>query len=150
MTKTDNLKQAAHYLFWSLMTTAVSWITYTACELWQGDGLSAQWTTLIAGAVSWIVAVSFSFTVNKWLVFKSRACTVRRVARELLAFFSTRRAVGLLEIVLVPLVVLIGWDIPLFGVDGLLSKCLVTPVIIALNYVCGRFVVFRENKEETA
>ena len=87
---------------------------------------------------------------NCGLVFKSRACTVRRVARELLAFFSTRLAVGLLEIVLVPLVVLIGWDIPLFGVDGLLSKCLVTPVIIALNYVCGRFVVFRENKEETA
>ena len=142
--------QALHYLFWSIMTTAVSWVTYTVCELLQGELLAEEWTTLIANTVSWLVAVTFSFTVNKWLVFKSRGKTVRQVLGELLTFFSTRLAVGLLEIVLVPLIVWAGWDVPLFGVDGLLSKCLVTPIVIALNYLCGRFLVFREKKEETA
>jgi putative flippase GtrA len=143
MSKGKHVVQAAHYLFWSLMTTAVSWGTYTLCELLQGEVLSAKWTTLIAGVISWIVAVSFSFTVNKWLVFKSQERTARCVIRELITFFSTRLAVGLLEIVLVPLLVWIGWDVPLFGVDGLLLKCLMTPLMIALNYVCGRFLVFR-------
>jgi hypothetical protein len=51
-------------------------------------------------------------------------------------------------IVLVPLIVWLGWDVPLFGIDGLLSNVLVTPLVIFLNYLCGKFLVFRKRAKE--
>ena len=51
---------------------------------------------------------------------------------------------GLLEIVLVPVLVWTGLDIPLFGIDGMLCKMIVTPIVILLNYTCGKWLVFRK------
>ena len=132
------------------MTTAVSWATYTVCMLLLGDRLAGEWSTLISGVVSWIVAVTFSFVVNKWLVFHSESRAWRVLLKEAATFYSTRLLVGTLEIALPPVVVALGWDVPLFGVEGLLSKCLVTPVLILLNFLCGKFLVFRnaQAKEE--
>lgn len=129
------------------MTTAVNWVTYTVCMMVMRDAWRAELTTFVSGIIAWVVAVTFSFVVNKWLVFGSRDVTVRRLLREVLTFFSTRLLVGTLEIVLPPLIVAVGWDVPLFGVDGLLSKCLITPLLIALNYLCGKFLVFHKKEE---
>ncbi len=142
MSKRKTVKEMVHYLFWSIMTTLVSWVTYTVCMVLLGRLPQTETAVLIANIVSWIVAVTFSFTVNKLLVFGSKERRFRTVLRELGVFFSTRLATGLIEILLVPFTVWIGWDVPLFGIDGLLSKCLVTPLVILLNYLCGKFLVF--------
>ncbi len=143
MSKRKTAKEMLHYLFWSIMTTLVSWVTYTVCMMLIGDVSHTETAVLIANIVSWVVAVSFSFTVNKLVVFGSKERSLQTVLRELGVFFSTRVATGCIEIVLVPFIVWIGWDIPLFGIDGLLSKCLITPLVILLNYLCGKFLVFR-------
>ena len=138
----------ARYLFFSILTTLVSWATYTVCMMMFRNVPQTETAVLVANIVSWIVAVTFAFVVNKWLVFYSRERSFKTVVKELGMFFSTRVATGLFEIVFVPFIVWIGWDIPLFGIDGLLSKCLVTPIIISLNYVCGKFLVFRTKTEK--
>lgn len=152
MKKQRNGVQAVWYVFWSVMTTLVNWVTYTVCVTAIGGVWQAELTTLVAGVIAWVVAVTFSFAVNKWLVFCSENRSLRVLVREVLTFFSTRLLVGTLEIVLPPLIVMLGWDVPLLGVDGLLSKCLITPILIALNYLCGKFLVFRKacDKEESA
>jgi putative flippase GtrA len=130
------------------MTTLVSWATYTVCMLLFGKQLQTEMAVLIAKIVSWVVAVSFSFTVNKLIVFGSKGRSLKTMLWELGTFFSTRVATGLVEIVLVPLIVWLGWDVPLFGIDGLLSNVLVTPLVIFLNYLCGKFLVFRKRTKE--
>ena len=133
-----------------MLTTLVSWVTYTGCMVLLGGRLHRETAVLISNCVSWAIAVAFSFTVNKTIVFRSRERSLKTVVRELGVFVSTRIATGLFEIVFVPLIVWIGWDVPLFGIDGLLSKCLVTPIVILLNYLCGKFLVFHKGKEEAA
>ncbi|MBQ9964764.1 MAG: GtrA family protein [Clostridia bacterium] len=148
MSKRKTAKEMLWYLFFSALTTLVSWVTYTACMVLFQNAMHTETAVLIANGISWAVAVAFSFTVNKCLVFRSCERSAKAVLRELGVFVSTRIATGLFEIVFVPLIVWLGWDVPLFGIDGLLSKCLVTPIVILLNYLCGKFLVFGTKRQK--
>ena len=145
-----NAKQFLHYIFWCLMTTAVSWLSFGGAMKWMNllQVQPLELASLLANILSWLCAVTFSFLANKWLVFRSRSWKLRVVVYELLTFYSTRLAVGLLEILLAPALVALGFDQPLFGVEALSSKAIVTPVVIALNYCFSRFLVFHRKKAE--
>lgn len=143
-------KQILHYIFWCIMTTAVSWLTYSLyiSLLSAVPDLSVSVAVLIANALSWVSAVTFSFVANKMLVFESKSWKLKIVLPQVLKFFSTRAAVGILEIVAVPILVALGFDRTIFGVEGLLSKVLVTPLVILLNYLCSKFLVFAGSRRE--
>ena len=130
------------------MTTLVSWTSYAIyARLFAGiKGLNTDTVTLIANMLSWVTAVTFSFVANKIRVFESKSWKVGVVVPELLKFYSSRAAVGVVETGLATLMVVVGLDVPLFGVDGLVSKMIVTPIIIIMNYLCGKFFVFRKKK----
>ena len=138
-------KEGVSYLFWCIMTTAVSWLTYSlfAC-LFALIIESVEVVVLIANVLSWVCAVTFSFAANKVLVFKSKSWSPKVLLPELLKFYSTRMAVGLIEIILVPVLVSVGLNQTLFGVEGMVSKIIVTPIIILLNYTLGKFFVFKK------
>ncbi len=146
MKKTNSAaKEGASYLFWCIMTTAVSWLTYSLFAYLFGlFELAVEAVVLIANILSWVCAVTFSFTANKVLVFKSKSWNPKVLVPELLKFYSTRLAVGLIEIVLVPIMVALGLNQTLFGVEGMVSKIIVTPIIILLNYTLGKFFVFKK------
>ena len=141
-------KEPLNYAFWCIMTTLVSWTSYTVYAYLFGriDGLAPTVVALIANILSWVTAVTFSFVANKIRVFESKSWKPRVVVPEALKFYSTRAAVGVVETGLATLMVLVGLDRPLFGVDGLMSKMIVTPIIIIMNYLCGKFFVFRKKK----
>ena len=141
-------KEGISYAFWCIMTTLVSWASYTAYAYLFGriDRLTPTVVALIANILSWVTAVTFSFVANKIRVFESKSWKPKVVIPEILKFYSTRAAVGFVETGLATLMVLIKLDRPLFGVDGLISKMIVTPIIIIMNYLCGKFFVFRKKK----
>ena len=140
-----NAKEGVSYLFWCIMTTAVSWLTYSLFAYLFGlTSLTVEVVVLIANTLSWVCAVTFSFAANKLLVFKTKSWAPKVLVPELLKFYSTRLAVGFVEIGLATLMVSLGLDKPLFGVDGLVSKMIVTPIIILLNYTLGKFFVFKK------
>ena len=141
-------KEGISYAFWCIMTTIVSWASYTAYAYLFGriDRLTPTVVALIANILSWVTAVTFSFVANKIRVFESKSWKPKVVVPEILKFYSTRAAVGFVETGLATLMVLIKLDRPLFGVDGLISKMIVTPIIIIMNYLCGKFFVFRKKK----
>ncbi len=130
-------KEVVSYIFWAMMTTFVSWSSYT---LYEKTGLSVT----VSNILSWITAVTFSFVANKIRVFESKSWKPVIVLPEITKFFSTRLAIGVVEWVAVPLVVYLGVNERLLGTDGLLSKIVVTPMIILLNYLCGKFIVFKK------
>lgn len=143
-------RQALHYIFWCIMTTAVSWLTYSLYIFILNllPALSVEIIVLIANALSWVSAVTFSFAANKLLVFQSKSWKWHVVLPQVLKFFSTRAVIGLLEIVLVPILVSVGLNQTLFGVEGMLAKAIVTPVVILLNYMCSKFFVFAKKKND--
>ena len=133
------------------MTTAVSWTSYTIYAHLFGliEGINTDTVTLISNTLSWVTAVTFSFIANKIRVFESKSWKPGVVVPEILKFYSSRAVVGIIGDVGLPtLLAVIGLDMPIFGVEGLVSKMIVTPVVILFNYLCGKFFVFRKKKEK--
>lgn len=161
-------REVIMYLIFGVATTAVSLVVYAVCErLFLGNaaieslGNSGLWQLLvgffgkdlkiaiaISNAVSWVIAVSFAFIVNKMWVFNSKSWRAGLVAKEAAAFVGGRAVTGVLEIVAVPLLVSFGLNQTLLGYEGLFAKILVLIVIMILNYFISKFMAFRPTKTE--
>ena len=98
----------------------------------------------LANFWGWLGAVLFAFVTNKYFVF----CTGRegRAAffRELLEFSLGRLLSMLIEVLGVDILVRRGFDRPLLGITGGTAKLLITGVVILVNYLVSKFLVFRE------
>ena len=147
----EKYREIISYLFWGVMTTLVSWLTYALFDLvFRGVGaqlhvfwLSISVTVLMDSILSWICAVLFAYVTNKLWVFESKSWDRQVVWPEIAKFFSARAATGVLEIVAVPLLTAIGLDQTIFGVEGMLAKVIVTVVVVILNYILSKLLVFR-------
>jgi putative flippase GtrA len=96
--------------------------------------------------VAWIAAVLFAYVTNKLWVFRSYNWEIRFVLREAVLFISARILTGIFEIVSVPLLVKLGLSQTLFGVKGMWAKVLVSVVVMILNYVFSKLIVFRKKE----
>ena len=157
--------EVVSYLFFGLMTTVVSLLSYGAANriasalfvpenipyqewvLFAVGRLNFKWIQ-IAQAISFVVAVVFAFITNKLFVFESRsfapAVALREfgafVAARLFSFFVFEELVfGLLE----SLFSRIG-----LGASDWLAKIAVAAFVIVFNYVASKLVIFRKKKGE--
>ena len=129
-------KEIINYLLFGAMTTAVSWGTYSLFV--KGIGM----TVSVGNVLSWICAVLFAFFTNKLFVFESKSWAPATAIREFISFIGARLFTGVIEWVGVPFFSTHGLTYPLFGVKGLLSKIVVSIVVIILNYLFSKFLIF--------
>ncbi len=134
----DKYREAIVYILVGGLTTGVSWVVYAVCVRFFG------WSIEVGNVVSWIAAVSFAFVTNKTWVFRSNSWEPRLVAGEAVKFVGARLATGVLEMVGVPALVKLGLDQTIFGVEGMLSKVIVSVAVIVLNYVFSKLFIFRK------
>lgn len=134
-------REIVNYLIFGAATTFVSAATYA---LFVG----AMHMGVMPGKVlSWIVAVTFAFVTNKLWVFESKSWVWPAWLREAAGFYAGRLFSGVVEIGGLALLMKLGMDQPLFGVDGFLANIVITVVVIILNYFISKFLVFRKKKE---
>ena len=120
------------YLFFGVLTTVVKYLVYL--PLYNLLGISAAFSNIIA----WVAAVAFAYVTNKPFVFKSHDWSMETVLPELGKFVGCRAASGGLETALVFLTVdVCGWD-------GNLWKLIISVVVVILNYVSSKLLVFRK------
>lgn len=124
------------YCIFGVTTTFISWLTYSIAE--RTIGLNLYWS----GIVSWIIAVSVAFVTNKLWVFESKSWDLKLVFGELVTFVGGRALTGALEVYAVPKFVEWGFDLTLFGVEGLPAKIVVSIGIVVLNYILSKFLSF--------
>jgi len=135
-------REIINYIVFGGCTTLVSWATYA---LFVG-GMDME---ILAGKIlSWICAVSFAFVTNKLWVFFSRAVDWKTWLREGVEFFASRAATGVVEVLGLPVLMKLGLDASLFGVEGFAANIVVTVVVIILNYIVSKFLVFRKKNKE--
>lgn len=147
----NRYREIISYLFWGVMTTLVSWGSYSLfAVLFQGQvqmvnmfRMKVSMAVILANVLSWILSVIFAFVVNKIWVFQSKSWKSFVWMRELWRFLSARIVTGVLEIVAVPLLVGLGLDQTLFGVEGMVSKVLVSVMVVLLNYVFSKLFIFK-------
>lgn len=120
------------YLFFGVLTTIVNYLVYL--PLYNLLGISAAVSNIIA----WVAAVALAYVTNKPFVFKSHDWSMKTVLPELGKFVGCRAASGGLETALVFLTVdVCGWD-------GNLWKLIISVVVVILNYVSSKLLVFRK------
>lgn len=129
-------KEIINYLLFGGMTTVVSWGTYSLFV--KAIGMSVG----VGNILSWICAVLFAFVTNKLFVFESKTWQPATALREFVSFIGARLATGVIEWFGVPYFSTHGLTHPLFGVKGLLAKVVVSIVVIILNYLFSKFLVF--------
>ena len=118
------------YLFFGVLTTVVNYLVYLPC--YNSLGLSAA----VSNGVAWVAAVVFAYLTNKPFVFKSHDWSPKTVVPELTKFLGCRVGSGLMETVIMLLSVdLLGWD-------GNIMKLATSVLVIILNYIGSKLLVF--------
>ena len=127
-------KDIIPYGIFGVLTTLVNVIVYwTSARLL---GLGVMPSTVIA----WILAVLFAYITNRKWVFHSTAVTAAEIRKEIISFFVCRLATGVLD-----------WACMFIFVDLLrlydvAIKVLANILVIILNYVASRLVIFKNKR----
>ncbi len=137
-------KELIDYLFFGVLTTLVSWGTYAVFS-WLIGALSDNTVIVSASAnvISIAIAIAFAFVTNKLWVFSSKSWQSSVVLPEIAKFLSARFATALIELAGVPVLVAIGMDGTVFGIEGMTAKAVVSIVVVILNYVFSKLFVFK-------
>jgi putative flippase GtrA len=156
------------YLLFGVLTTLVSIASYQALE-WV---LKPRWgnhSYLFSKWVAFILALAFAFLVNKLFVFRKKSGKPRILVRELLTFSAARLAsFVLVEYVLV--FVTFDWlwpkaeprfasfwqahgriiEAPIDAYRFLTQWCVIQVIVVILNYIFSKWVVFKKGKGNEA
>ena len=142
--------EIANYLIFGVATTLVNWIVYSVAVKSLSASMMISDPAMVVNAsniLAVVLAVSFAFVTNKIWVFKSKTQGFNAIAKEALSFFGSRAVTGLIEIGGVPLLQFMGLNQKIFGIDGMLAKISISVVIIVLNYIFSKFIVFKKQKQ---
>ncbi|NBH13576.1 GtrA family protein [Lachnospiraceae bacterium] len=152
---TPQKKEIILYIIFGILTTLVSWGTYALlvnlCSL----------SVLSSNTLSWICGVCFAFVTNKIWVFESHSWKLQTICKEGTTFVSSRIITGILEIFAVPLLSLAGFDnmffeiagkigfsMKLFYTEGIYSKAAFAVIVIILNYIFSKILVFKNKNSQ--
>ena len=124
-------KDIIPYGIFGVLTTLVNVVVYwiAAHPLRLG--------TMPSTVLAWILAVLFAYVTNRKWVFHSTAATAVEIRKEILSFFICRLATGVLDWVCMFIFV------DLLGFYDVAIKVLANILVIILNYVASRLVIFK-------
>jgi putative flippase GtrA len=124
------------YIFIGGCTTVIDYVSYQAMILFLRMGITASNIT------SATLAILFAYLTNKFFVFTSRTSGFKESAAEFFKFITSRLFTLALEIAGVYLTVNI------LGQDHRIGKGETIIVVIIVNYILSKFLVFRKSKQE--
>ena len=120
------------YLVFGVLTTAVNYIVYLPCYN------LLHLSSAVSNVIAWAAAVAFAYVTNKPFVFHSHDWSAKTVVPELTKFVGTRLGSGGLETV----ILLVFVDI--LHMNGNLWKLLTSVLVVVLNYIGSKLLVFRK------
>ena len=133
-------KQIILYMVYGTATTIVNWVVYTVLV----EALNLGMT--VSNAIAWVLAVLFAFVTNKLFVFESHRLDFRALLSEAASFFCSRAISGVIDVFAPSLLYKIGVTFSFLGIKGFGAKLIVSVIVIVLNYLFSKFIVFRRKK----
>ena len=116
------------YLIFGVLTTVINTAAYTLLYPVAGN--------IGANIIAWVAAVAFAFITNKKWVFASNHWDRKTILKEAAGFISCRIMTGLLDMG----IMFVG--VSLCGQNPVWMKIISNVVVIVLNYVGSKWVVF--------
>ena len=125
-------KQVILYVCFGGMTTVVNVVMYYSCYN------ILKVANVLSTVYAWLVAVVFAFITNKLWVFESRSFDGKVLSREISSFFGARIATGFLDILVMYFAVdLMNWNSTIW-------KLLGNIIVIVLNYIASKLLIFKK------
>jgi putative flippase GtrA len=143
-------RETVLYVVFGALTTLVNFVVFEAMKLLTGS-------VHLRNIVAWIAAVAFAYVTNKLFVFESKSWAPALVGKEVAGFAGARLfSLGVEELGLFVFINLCHFDrfhLPLtanLSLDGdLLTKVGLSVIVLIMNYLFSKFVIFRKKQEET-
>ena len=118
------------YLICGFLTFVVSMVVYALLsEVFRIN-------VLVANIITWIIAVYFAFSVNRKFVFKSNG----NFTSELIQFYLGRVVTLVVEQAMLYIFII------RLMFNNMTIKSIAQVVIIILNYIISKFIVFKKEK----
>lgn len=128
-------KELILYIVFGILTTAVNLIIYFLLSKVIGES-----NYIISNTVAWIGAVLFAYITNRTMVFNSQAKDKKSVIKEILSFYGARVFSLVVENMLFYVFV------ELLYINNNITKLVLQILVIILNYIFSKFIVFRKKK----
>lgn len=136
------------YCYYGAWTTLLSIVT-KLIGVWAFEKIGFPLETHpvangINTTISWIICVTFAFVVNKKYVFRSETTERSALMHEVLTFYGARVVTYFLEVGLMELPVIFSW-----GKSGIIVMTVISQfIILAINYVFSKLVVFKKGAKQ--
>ncbi|MCI8290726.1 MAG: GtrA family protein [Clostridia bacterium] len=124
------------YLFFGVLTTVVNYVVYYAIVFMMHT--SSGMIGFLANLFANLSAIIFAYVTNRKFVFDSKATGRKEIFKEMASFFSCR----VFAMIVDSLIYYIGCTT--MGFSDLIVKTISQVVIIILNYVLSKLVVFKK------
>ena len=128
-------KEIINYLFFGGCTTIVNFISYYIPARIIGID------EVISNSIAWCISVLFAYVTNKIFVFSSKKENLVGILKEMFSFIFARLFTGALcDIGLFALM------INILGINDIVSKITTQILVVILNYVLSKLVIFKKEK----
>ncbi len=128
-------REIISYVIFGALTTFVDFATYVF--LTRVFSLNED----LANIISQVVAIIFAFIVNKLFVFEDKENNLKTVIYQFLKFSSLR----LITLSLNSLIFFVMTEFT--TINDIITKALVSIIVIILNYIFSKLLVFKKTKE---
>ena len=125
-------QEGMRYLIFGGLTTLVNIVAYALCYyvLHISNGAS--------NVIAWILGATFAYITNKLYVFNSKVTTKKDLFKEMVYFYGCR----LLTLAVDQGIMILTVD--KFGWNALLMKILANIIVIILNFVFSKILIFKK------
>ena len=128
-------KKVILYLFFGGVTTLGCILVFYLCNVFLGIN------ELIANVIAWTCGLLFAFFTNRKWVFEAQTESTVDFWRQLSSFTGGRLVtLGVEEVIILVFVTLLHGN-------SMVVKCVAQVVVVVLNYVISKWVVFRKEQE---
>lgn len=118
------------YILFGGLTTLINLLVYNTMYYY------IESSNLLSTIVAWILSVLTAFLTNKQIVFRSSSWNLEILWKEGVIFFECRIGTGILEFIFMYITVdILRWS-------GFIMKLIVNVIVIILNYVASKRIIF--------
>ena len=127
----EKYKDVILYLVFGVFTTVVNIVTYWVCVHLLGTNV------MVGTILAWALAVFFAYVTNRTMVFHSSATGKGEILKEIGYFFACRLGTGVVDWVIMFVFVTVLYF------NDMIVKIAANFIVIVLNYVLSKFVIFK-------
>ena len=129
-------KEIINYLIFGVLTTVVSLVTYYICVYTILDPDNAV-QLQIANVISWIISVAFAYITNRKFVFESKE---KNKIKEASKYVTSRIATLIMDMA----IMYVG--VTALKFNDKIMKLISQVVVIVMNYILSKILVFKKEK----